>query len=97
MTRKQEEVAVWTVSSIVGWMGRAALYCAGLVAMLALLIVFATLITAMLIATATPASVAQAVRDPRKRLAGSGYDVSGTRQFVRLTLSRFIGALGHTY
>jgi hypothetical protein len=80
-----------------GWIGRTALFCAGLATMLALVIVLATLMVAILLATATPAIVEPGGRDLKKRCAGSGYHVIGSRPCLRLKWSRFVGALQPTY
>jgi len=48
------------------WMGRAALFCAGLAAMLALILVSALLAAMMILATAVPAPVSTLLRAPAR-------------------------------
>lgn len=51
----------------VAWVGKAVLFCLGLLAMLALIIVMTVLTMVMLIATTLPATVARRRRDSRAR------------------------------
>jgi poly(3-hydroxybutyrate) depolymerase len=91
MTKKRATAAVLrTTSSFAMWMIRAATFCTGLLAMLALVVVLATLMPAMVVATATPAFAASATHDPRKRFAGGEYRVRGTRRTLPRPWSRFV-------
>jgi hypothetical protein len=57
---------------VVAWMGRAALLCLGLFAMLTLAVTVAVLMPVMLAATAFPAITVRRKRPPRARRHGGG-------------------------
>jgi hypothetical protein len=70
MTKKWTIAAAHrAISSIAMWVLRAATLCTGILAMFALVVVLASLMTVMIVATVTPALAASAAHDPRKRFA----------------------------
>jgi hypothetical protein len=67
----------------VGWMGKAALFCLGFLAMLALLVVMSVLTAVMLTATVLPATAVRQKRDLRgRRDDGNTSEFSAPREIV---------------
>ncbi len=65
------------------WVGKAALLCLGLLAMVALVVVMTVLTAVMLAATALPKTVAWHKRDPRvRRYSGYASEFSAPRKAV---------------
>jgi hypothetical protein len=77
-----KEITHWTLRRV-AWVGKAALFCLGLLAMLALVVVTTVLAAVMLAATALPGAAVRQRRDLRgRRDSGNTPELSAPRKAV---------------